>query len=92
MSDALSRNFLDVDVETGVDNGRLLAYLAAHGEVLSQRYHDNRVSCTAACRASTWGGSTRPATVVRPHTNGVVVANGNGHRRQLRSSSDAESV
>ena len=50
VSEALSRNFLDLDVETGVDNGRLLAYLAAHGEVLSQRYHDSRV--VVHCRMS----------------------------------------
>ena len=42
VSDALSRAFCDVDVETGVDNGRLMAYLAAHGEVLSQRFDDTR--------------------------------------------------
>ena len=43
VSEALSRSFLDVDVEMGVDNGRLLAYLAAHGEVLSKQFHDSRV-------------------------------------------------
>jgi GTP-binding protein HflX len=48
VSDALSRAFCDVDVETGVDNGRLMAYLAAHGEVLSQRFDDHRA--TIHCR------------------------------------------
>jgi len=49
VSDSLSRSFQDVDVEMGIDNGRLMAYLAAHGEVLSRRYHDgNRV--TLHCR------------------------------------------
>ncbi|MGA2064011.1 MAG: GTPase HflX [Thermoguttaceae bacterium] len=43
VSTALSRSFLDVEVELGVDNGRVLAYLAAHGEVLSKRYRDSRV-------------------------------------------------
>jgi GTP-binding protein HflX len=43
VSTALSRTFLDVEVELGVDNGRVLAYLAAHGEVLSKRYRDSRV-------------------------------------------------
>jgi GTP-binding protein HflX len=44
VSDALSRNFHDLDVETEVDNGRLLAYLAAQGEILSRRYRgDDRV-------------------------------------------------
>jgi GTP-binding protein HflX len=43
VSDALSRAFVDVDVEMGVENGRLLAYLAAKGEVLSKHYTDSRV-------------------------------------------------
>jgi GTP-binding protein HflX len=43
VADALSRAFLDVDVEMGVENGWALAYLAANGEVLSKRYTDSRV-------------------------------------------------
>lgn len=43
VSDALSRGFLDVDVEVAIDNGRILAYLAAHGEVLAKQFHDNRM-------------------------------------------------
>ena len=42
MSDALSRSFRDVDVETGIANGKLMAYLAARGEVLSRRYEGDR--------------------------------------------------
>ena len=42
VSDALSRSFLNVDVETSVGNGRLMAYLASHGEVLSRRYEGDR--------------------------------------------------
>lgn len=42
-SAALSREFLDIDVETTIDNGKLMAFLAAHGEVLSKRYSDDRV-------------------------------------------------
>jgi GTP-binding protein HflX len=44
----LSRDFLDVDVEVGVEDGRSLAYLAHHGEVLSKHYHNGRV--TVHCR------------------------------------------
>jgi GTP-binding protein HflX len=44
VSDALSQHFLDVDIETGVGNGRLLAYLAKSGEILSRTYADDRVS------------------------------------------------
>jgi GTP-binding protein HflX len=43
VSQALSRNFLDVDIETGIENGRLLAFLAANGEVISNRFTDQRV-------------------------------------------------
>jgi GTPase len=43
VSAALSRSFLDVDVEMGVDNGRMMAYVAAHGEVYSKKYRDSRV-------------------------------------------------
>jgi GTP-binding protein HflX len=42
VSDALSHSFLDVDIEMGVDNGRLMAYLEAHGEVLSKKYNQSR--------------------------------------------------
>jgi len=48
VSDALSRGFRDVEIEMGVDQGRLMAHLAEHGEVLSRRYHDDRV--TFHCR------------------------------------------
>ena len=68
VSQALSHSFLDVDVETGVDNGRLLAALAAHGEVLSKRYTaDNRVvvHCRVPQRALAHLHSQ--GTTIRPH-------------------------
>jgi GTP-binding protein HflX len=43
VSNALSRSFADLDVETSAANGRLLAYLAAHGEVLGRQYNEDRV-------------------------------------------------
>ncbi|MBK96079.1 MAG: GTPase HflX [Planctomycetaceae bacterium] len=43
VSDALSRSFLDLMVETGVENGRLMAFIAARGEILSTRYSETRV-------------------------------------------------
>ncbi len=42
VSDALSRSFRNVDIETNVGNGRLMAYLASHGEVLSRRYEGDK--------------------------------------------------
>ncbi len=70
VSDALSAGFLDVDVETGVENGKLLAYLAAHGEVLSKRYNDSRVVIHCRLSRAHAGRIHEPATVVRPHANG----------------------
>jgi GTP-binding protein HflX len=43
VSDCLSRQFNDVDVETDSSNGRLLAWLAAHGEVLSRQFTEEKV-------------------------------------------------
>ena len=67
VSDALSRSFLDLDVEMGVDNGRMLAYLAANGEVLSKTFHDTRV--VVHCRISQHFLSRmeNDGVVVRPH-------------------------
>jgi len=42
VSDALSREFLDVDVEIGIHDGKLMAYLAAHAEIFSQQFQDHR--------------------------------------------------
>ncbi len=48
VSEALSRGFRDLDVTTGVDNGRLLAFLSDSGEVLSKSYSEEQV--TVHCR------------------------------------------
>ncbi len=44
VSETLSRSFRDVDIEMSIDNGRLLAYLAAKGEILSTKYGEDKVS------------------------------------------------
>ena len=62
VSDALSRSFRELMIETSVSNGKLLAYLAAHGEVISSQYGEDRV--TVHCRlpekyiAATYGADT----------------------------------
>ncbi|RLS33331.1 MAG: GTPase HflX [Planctomycetota bacterium] len=50
-SDCMGRNFRDVDVRTTAGNGRLMAWLAAHGEVLSRHFDENTV--TVHCRIPT---------------------------------------
>ena len=62
VSDALSRSFRELMIETSVSNGKLLAYLAAHGEVISTQFGEERV--TVHCRlpekyiAATYGVDT----------------------------------
>jgi GTP-binding protein HflX len=80
VSQALSHGFLDVDVETGVDNGRLLALLANHGEVLSKRYTDSRVIVHCRIPERALSHMLGPDTMIRPHGKAETAsANGNGH-------------
>lgn len=74
VSAALSRTFLDVDVEMGVENGRLMAFLAAHGEVFSKKYHDTRV--VVHCRIS-------QHFLARVEDNGVVIRHRQGNNGEV---------
>ncbi len=83
VSEALTQHFLDVDVETDVANGRLLAYLAQHGEILSRTFTGNRVSIH--CRLpKKYAGRIRPEEAAvrlralheQRYGNGHVSANG----------------
>ncbi len=67
VSDSLSRRFHDVDIEMGVDNGRLMAYLAAHGEILSKRYIDSRVVVHCRLAEQYLGRIDEAGGHVRPH-------------------------
>ena len=81
VSEALSRSFWDLEIDANVSNGRLLAYLAAHGEVLSQAYDGDRV--TIHCRLpQKYVGRIHDAdTIVRDRSNGSMIWDGvQGHR------------
>ncbi len=67
VSDALSRSFRDVDVETGIENGRLMAYLAKHGEILSKRFSDSRVTIHCRLPQKYLGRIEGDDAVIRPH-------------------------
>jgi GTP-binding protein HflX len=41
--EALSADFVDVEVSMNAAHGRVQAYLAAHAEIYRQQYHDNQV-------------------------------------------------
>jgi len=67
VSDALGRGFRDVDVETDPGNGRLLAWLGRHGEVLSRRFADDRVIVHCRIPAALLGRIPEAEAVVRQH-------------------------
>jgi GTPase len=68
VSEALSRNFLDVDVEMKVDNGKLQAYLAANGEVISNHFREQSVIVHCRIPAAHLGRIQEEESVtVRPH-------------------------
>jgi GTP-binding protein HflX len=66
----LSQSFLELDVETGVENGKLLAFMAAHGEVLSREYTDGRVKVHCRLPKQYAVQINGQGTVVRAHGNG----------------------
>lgn len=78
VSQALSHGFLDVDVETGVDNGRLLAMLSSHGEVLSKRYVDSRVFVHCRVPQRALGHLRGGDVIIRPHGAPPAVTSTNG--------------
>ncbi|MFM9009622.1 MAG: GTPase HflX [Planctomycetota bacterium] len=67
VSDALGRGFRDVDVEADPGNGRLLAWLGRHGEVLSRRFSDDRVVVHCRIPASLGGRIPEAEATIRPH-------------------------
>lgn len=66
-SDCLGRNFRDVDVETDPGNGRLLAWLGRHGEVLSRQFTADRVTVHCRIPAAILGRIDPAEAVVVPH-------------------------
>jgi GTP-binding protein HflX len=70
-SEALSRSFADLDVETNVANGRMLAYLAAHGEVLDRQYDGQRVVVHVRLPQRHLGALYEEGTTFRPHSQAI---------------------
>lgn len=64
VSQALSSSFCEIRVESGVDNGRLVAWLAKHGEVISTQYSESRVHVHCRLPAGLVGQIDEPDTVV----------------------------
>ena len=72
VSDALSRGFADVDVKISVGDGRLMAYLSAHGEVFSKQYHDDHVLVHCRLPQKHLGAIRKDGVVICRHHNGSV--------------------
>ncbi len=67
VSDALSRSFQDVDIEMDVSNGKLLAFLAAKGEVLSTHFTDDRIKVHCRIPQKYLGRIDFNDAIVTPH-------------------------
>nr|WP_233200451.1 GTPase HflX [Blastopirellula marina] len=69
VSDALSKSFSDVEIEAEVGNGKLVAYLATHGEVVSKRYGDERLFVHCRIPTAHLGRieNQNPDAIIRPY-------------------------
>ncbi|MCX7402392.1 MAG: GTPase HflX [Planctomycetia bacterium] len=67
--EALGSGFRDVDIETDPGNGRLLAWLGAHGEVLSRHFSNHRMTVHCRIPSALLGRIAREEAVVRPHNS-----------------------
>jgi len=94
VSDALTHHFVEVDVETGVANGRLLASLAKNTEILSRTYTDGRVSVHCRVPRKYLGQISAEDATVRLRRNGPANghADGNGHAVSEHVFGNGESI
>lgn len=68
VGEALSREFLDIEVDVAPADGKLLAYLAAQGEVVSQEYGEQKTTVHVRMPSSAMGPVRRTAISIRPAT------------------------
>ncbi|MEM6470627.1 MAG: GTPase HflX [Planctomycetota bacterium] len=66
VGEALSREFLDIDVEIEPSDGRLLAYLAAKGEIVSQEFSTEVVRIRVRIPIAAMGPVRQTAISIRP--------------------------
>jgi len=70
VSAALSHSFQEVDVETSIDNGRLISWLSSAGEVLDRRFSDDRAIIHCRLPPTALGRINPQEATVRVHANG----------------------
>ncbi len=71
VGEALGREFLDIEVDVDPSNGKLLAYLAAKGEVLSREFGESVITVHVRMPAGAMGPVNSAAIVVRPADHSV---------------------
>ena len=67
-SESLGRSFRDLDIQTDPGNGRLLAWLGRHGEVLSRHFTADRVTVHCRIPSALVGRINAAEASVAPHT------------------------
>ncbi len=80
----LSRGFRDVDIQTDPGNGRLLAWLNAHGEVLSRNFVEDRVTVHCRIPAAMLGRIPPGEATVVPHESPAVMLARNAAAAEAR--------
>jgi len=66
VGEALGREFLDIEVEIEPGDGKLLAYLSAKGEVVSQEYGEAKTTVHVRMPSGAMGPVRRTALSIRP--------------------------
>ncbi|MFG0287377.1 MAG: GTPase HflX [Rhodopirellula sp. JB044] len=89
VGEALSREFLDVEVDVSHQDGKLLAYLSAKGKVESREFHDSHVTVRVRMPAAAMGEVKRSAMRITPTR--LTLADELGRTNGQPQSSDASS-
>jgi len=73
VSGALSRSFLNVEVEGSIADGKLMAFLEKNGEVLERRYTEDGIWFHVRISAMHAGRIAQDGVVIRDHESGHVI-------------------
>ncbi len=70
VGEALGREFLDLEIDVGPGDGKLLAYLSARGEVVSQHFGNELVQIRVRMPVAAMGPVRKSALAIRPAAMG----------------------
>jgi GTP-binding protein HflX len=81
VAERLGGGYVDAEIETSIGNGRLLAYLAEHGQIRDRAYHDDS-RVTLSCRIPRYFLSRVNGSDTRITVNGALPAASKGSAQQ----------